>query len=227
MKITELIKNIIFCNRCAACGELLPVNQEDCFCCGSEMQRLSFDTCECCGSEREECSCDSKLSAKLEHITGVYLYSGLVKNRLLRFKFGHQKEYGKIFADKMSERAAIVYAAVDFDLITFVPSSEKDAYNTAEILSRYMSKKLFIPFAGTLVKSMQTEKQHTLTAAERMVNVRNSLSLLKGADVKGKTVLICDDIKTTGATLAECCRVLKNAGAKDVYCITAAVTSNL
>ena len=82
-------------------------------------------------------------------------------------------------------------------------------------------------FFGALIKSTDTQKQHTLKAKERLTNIKGSISLNENFSVKGKTILLCDDIKTTGATLRECTEVLLGHGAKDVYCATVAITSNL
>ena len=73
-------------------------------------------------------------------------------------------------------------------------------------------------------KTVETKKQHNLSATERMTNLDNTFRLKSGADVRGKTVILCDDIKTTGTTLKKCCDVLFENGARDVYCLCIAVS---
>jgi len=96
-------------------------------------------------------------------------------------------------------------------------------YNQSEIIARQTAKRLFLPCIDTLIKSKETPKQHYLSAESRQKNLADAISLKDGADLKGKTVLICDDIKTTGSTLLICEQLLLKAGASDVYCAVAAI----
>lgn len=231
MKALKVLERIFFPEKCAVCGETLKINENFCLCCGTEESKLSYNTCEHCGAEKDDCNCHSETTAPLRHITGVFLYGGLIQNKLLNFKFGGKRELYKFFGDCLSERVAVTFAKADFDVVTFVPSSENTleerGYNQCELLSKRVAEKLFIPCEELLIKNTETKKQHTLTAKERMTNIKNSISLKENAGVKEKTVLLCDDIKTTGSTLKECTDVLMNAGAKDVYCATVAITSNI
>ncbi len=231
MKTLKIIEKIFFPEKCAVCGSTLKINEESCLCCGSDEQRLSDDCCEHCGLPKDSCCCESRVSAPVSHITGVFHYDGLIQCKLLNYKFGRKKELYKFFGDALSERVAVSFSKADFDVATFVPSSENTikerGYDQCELISKRVSEKLFLPHKKLLIKAKITPKQHKLTAKERMTNVIGSFAIREGADVKGKTILICDDIKTTGATLKECADVLLAAGAKDVYCAAVAVTGNL
>lgn len=83
---------------------------------------------------------------------------------------------------------------------------------------------LEIPLKNVLIKLFETESQHTKNIRNRSGNVFGVYDIKANADVKGKTILLVDDIKTTGSTLNECAWILKIRGAKEVYCVTAAVT---
>lgn len=231
MKNLQLISRICFPEKCPLCGKTLKINEDFCFCCGSDEVKLPDDCCENCGKEKELCSCADPLTVPLPHITGVFIYDGLIQNKLLSFKFSGRKELCRYFGDCLAERVATVYADVDFDVVTFVPSSaeaiKERGYNPSFLLAERTAKKLFLPCENLLIKTKETDKQHHLKAKERISNLKGSLSPGKNASIKGRTVLICDDIKTTGATLNECSDVLLEQGAKDVYCVTAAITSNL
>ncbi len=200
-------------------------------CCGSNETKLSDFCCEKCGKEKELCSCKSDYSPSLPHITGVFFYDGLIQNKLLSFKFSGRKDLHRFFGDCLAERVATAYANADFDLVTFVPSSpstlKERGYNPAELIAERTAKKLFLPCEELLLKKTETRKQHSLSARDRMTNIKGSISTNKNFLLKGKTILLCDDIKTTGATLKECSDMLLQAGAKDVYCATVAITSNL
>ena len=231
MKKIELLSRIFFPEKCPLCGKLLKINEEFCLCCGSDEVRLSENCCEHCGKENELCSCDTAFTNPLSHITGVFSYDGLIRNMLIFFKFGGRKRNYRYFGDCLAERVATAYADTDFDTVTFVPSSEESikerGYNPSQLIAERTAEKLFLTCEDLLIKSKNTEKQHSLKAKERMTNIKGSVSLKEGTDLKGKTVLLCDDIKTTGATLRECSDVLMKHGAKDVFCAAVAITSNL
>ncbi len=231
MKKSEILSRIFFPEKCPLCGKTLKINEAFCLCCGSDEVKLSDRCCENCGKEQELCSCDTVFAAPLPHITGVFNYDGLIRNMLIFFKFGGRKNLYRYFGDCLAERVATVYAKADFDTVTFVPSSEESlkerGYNPSQLIAERTAKKLFLPCKDLLLKSKATEKQHNLKGKERMTNIKGSISLKGSPDLKGKTVLLCDDIKTTGATLKECTDVLLKHGAKDVFCATVAITSNL
>lgn len=231
MKRLQLLSRIFFPESCPLCGKTLSINEDFCFCCGRDEAKLSDNCCESCGKERELCSCGEKYSSALPHITGAFAYDGLIQNKLLSFKFSGRRELYRFFGDSLAERVAVSYARADIDVVTFVPSSRESikerGYNPSQLIAKRTAKKLFLPCEEILTKTKETEKQHKLNAKERFTNIKGSISVIKGADVKGRTILLCDDIKTTGATLKECSDVLFAMGARDVYCATVAVTSNL
>ncbi|MBR6567931.1 MAG: ComF family protein [Clostridia bacterium] len=231
MKKNEILSRIFFPERCPLCGKTLKINEEFCLCCGSDEVRLSDSCCESCGKEKEMCSCDTPYTTPLSHITGVFSYDGIIRNKLIFFKFGGRKSLYRYFGDCLAERVATAYAERDFDTVTFVPSSEERlkerGYNPSRLIAERAAKKLFLPCEELLLKSKDTEKQHTLKAKARMTNIKGSVSPKGNIDLKGKTVLLCDDIKTTGATLRECEEVLLKLGADEVFCATVAITSNL
>ncbi|MBQ7117811.1 MAG: ComF family protein [Clostridia bacterium] len=231
MKKREFFWRIFFPEKCPLCGKVLKINEDFCLCCGSDEVRLSDNCCEGCGKEKELCSCGTDCTASLAHITGVFSYEGLIRNMLISFKFAGRKSLYRYFGDCLAERVATVYAKADFDTVTFVPSSAESikerGYNPARLIAEQTAKRLFIPCEELLIKSKETKKQHSLSGAERITNVKGSVSPKRSTAIKGKTILLCDDIKTTGATLRECCDILFSEGAGEVYCAAAAVTSNL
>ena len=228
MKITNIISRIFFPEKCPVCKNLISINEEYCLCCGTNETRVPDECGSHCG--KENCVCDKEFSAFLPHITGVFIYDGLTRNKLLSFKYRKRKELYKYFGDAMSEKVAVTYPDIDFDVITFVPSSKEGirekGYNPAKLMAYRVSEKLFIPCSSLLIKAEGFKRQHILSAYERMTNIKGSITADENACIKGKTILLCDDIKTTGATLKECCDVLFEKGAKDVYCITAAIVSD-
>lgn len=228
MNVTDFINSVLFPQKCPLCGKVMPFMKSSCPCQGDEISIISDDFCRHCGEEKENCTCKTENAVSLDNVAGVYLYGGKIKTQLALFKFSRQKSFAKEFSLKMSERVASVFSDVNFDAVTFVPASRNSikerGFNQSELLAKGIAERLFVPFAPTLQKIKETEFQHTLTAIQRKTNLDGAFSLLDGASVKGKTLLLCDDIKTTGTTLRRCSDVLYKNGAKEVYCIVLAVT---
>lgn len=228
MKTMQIISKIFFPERCDFCREIIPFTKLYCDCQGKEEIRIGDDVCLSCGKEKVKCSCPFPQSVNLEKFAAVYSYEGLIKVKLHRFKFRKEKSLCNFFGTAMSERVATVFASYDFDVVTFVPSDKETekirGYNQSRLLAETVAEKFFIPWEEILIKREGVAKQHKLSAEERLTNLKGKIALKKNCDVKGKTILLCDDIKTTGATLGECRSVLLKSGAKEVCCITAAVT---
>ncbi len=227
MSLKNVITRIFFPLKCPLCGEIVPVSDEVCSCCRGELRKISHDYCIHCGADYKKCSCavDEKT---LDSVAGVCYYSGLSKWQIALFKFAGQKKLAESLSLEMSERAAEVFSDVSFDCVTFVPISEKSykarGFNQSELLAKGVAERLFIPLERTLIKVKETEPQHTLNAKDRLSNLDGAFTLSEGVCVKGKTMLLCDDIKTTGATLGECADELYKNGAKKVCCLVYAVT---
>lgn len=155
-----------------------------------------------------------------------FRYRSKLRNAILRFKFSGHKEYARIFAKIISEKIFENCRIEKFDYICAVPLSEKRilerGYNQSELLAQEISKILNIPVANVIEKPHETFIQHELSAEERSKNLLGAFSIIKGSDVRGKNFILCDDIITTGNTLKECVKVLKDHGANEILCCTIA-----
>lgn len=112
-------------------------------------------------------------------------------------------------------------------LITGVPLADKKlrwrGFNQADEVAKILAGLLNIEFLPLLEKTKDNKSQAELGRLERMKNVENCYSLSKNApDISGKTILVLDDVFTTGATMEECARTLKQAKAKSVIALTVA-----
>lgn len=227
MSVLQNFLRILFPQKCPICGEIIEFHKSSCEKCKSSPLRISDNFCHGCGYDKERCICqDGNIS--FSHIAALYLYSGGVRHKIHQFKFYGDRQISKQFGDEMAFRVAECFYEADFDCVTFVPmskSAEKDrGFNQSELLAKRISQKLFIPCEKLLIKTHETKKQHELGAQERKNNLKGAFALSQNTDIKGKTVLLCDDIKTTGSTLKECEKLLFQNGAKDVYCICIALS---
>ncbi|MCM1545341.1 MAG: ComF family protein [Ruminococcus sp.] len=219
---------IFYPKRCRSCGKIVPLGKSYCDCLKNTYVRVSDNFCEHCASELDNCTCVHPRAIRFEHITAPFIYTGLARERLLLLKFDGEKDEADFFAYEMSQRFAMCFPNAKIDAVAFVPMTEgavrKRGYNQSELLAKGVSKRLFIPFANVIRKTTETESQHELKKEERLANLDGAFEVFDKNRVKGKTIILCDDIKTTGTTLMRCVHVLKDAGAKDVYCLCAAIS---
>ena len=113
------------------------------------------------------------------------------------------------------------------DLIVPVPLHPKRlrwrGFNQSVLLARQVSRAYDLPMDPFIVvRHKETTPQTQLSEAERRRNVRGAFSLRSGKTLHGKTLLLVDDVYTSGATVNECSRVLKQGGAKEVHVLTLA-----
>lgn len=141
-----------------------------------------------------------------------------------RYKFGGVRAYAQPFGTLMAQ-CVRDYVHGELDGITWAPLSRKRrrerGFDQAELLARQVGKELSLPVASVLVKSLHTQPQSGLdNAAARRANALGAYGLLPGKEVADKRLLLIDDVITSGATLSECARLLRQAGAQQVYCVT-------
>lgn len=229
MKLKRIIQSVFFPERCSICGEIKPFLKAYCPKCLIDTKAIPENACRHCAHEK--CICGKNVTAKLPHFSAVYYYQGQLKRSIHQFKFYGESSYACIFGKAMSDKIKADFPDIIFDGICFVPmtrsAKRKRGYNQSELLAREVAKQLNLPLVPCLAKIKDTSNQKSLSSQQRHENIRNNFTLNGKTDITGKTLILCDDIKTTGATLKECCDTLINAGAKDVYCLCLAVTPYL
>ncbi len=92
-------------------------------------------------------------------------------------------------------------------------------------VAKALSRELSLPYAKFIGRRLVSREQKSLEFSQRRINAQRSMKIRKSADVKGKTVLLIDDIVTSGASLAAASRLLLSVGAKRVLCVTLARTN--
>ena len=149
-------------------------------------------------------------------------YEGKVREAILRLKFYGAAATAETLGALMAQCAA-EHLSGEFDLITWVPVSRKRrwkrGYDQAELLARAVCRAWGVKPAALLRKTMNNPAQSGLKEdAARRANVLGVYEMRPGAEVSGRRVLLIDDVCTTGATLTECSKVLREAGADAVVC---------
>lgn len=225
----ETLAAAFYPNRCAGCGKVISLEEYWCDECKTNIHEISAPVCLKCGMNIKDCYCTHAKALNWTAAVAPFYFEGAVRNAIYRFKFRNHPELSEMFAKEMYRVMQERIPDKKFDLIACVPMTKKRKaereYNQSELLSEELSKISGISFSPELlIKIRETETQHSLSANRRAGNVFGAYKVSSEISIAGKTVLLCDDIKTTGSTLAECSRMLCLAGAKEVFCVCAAIT---
>lgn len=221
MKILNFLLTFIYPKACMSCNTLLNYNTkiELCDNCAKDFNPYRGNRCITCDRPIDntgECSICKSEKIYFEKGYCVYPYAGAVRNTILNFKFKNMALYYTYLGSKMTEYY-FEYIMESYDYITAVPIHKKKlkirGYNQAELLAEYISEQINIPYCTVLKRTVNTKPQNALNKKERVVNIKNAFSLIDNINIKNKSILIVDDIFTTGTTINECCKVLKKAGA--------------
>lgn len=229
MKLIDCVLNAIFPTRCPCCGAIGD-SELPCEACAEDIenQRIKGKLCLSCGHEKAECECNA-YNYLFDGVTAPFYNRGTAQKGIYMLKFGDSAFAARYFGQNMAEVFAERFRDVSADIICTVPPSPGDSmslsYDKVVLLAKTCSKELGIPLKkNTLKKIRKTARQHKLSHDERQSNVKGAFKATVRLD--GKTVLLIDDIKTTGYTLNECAKQLKLAGAERVFCLTALITHN-
>lgn len=155
-------------------------------------------------------------------------YQDAVRKSHHRYKFGGLRSYAAPYA-ALTAQCVGDHLRGQFDVIAWVPLSKKRlrkrGYDQARLLAERMAPLLGVSAERLLDKPRDTGAQSALSGeATRRANVLGAYALAPGAEAEGRRILLIDDVMTTGATLSECARVLKSAGASQVCCAVLAHT---
>lgn len=228
------IASLLYPAACTICSASVEPGEYLCDGCESKITRIVPPFCAKCsepfdGAITTEFACANCAHRKIyfEAAVSAYRARGIVRHVILNFKYGRQ-----IYLRHLVARWLL--AAFDdqrlhdrrFDAIVPVPlhpARERErGFNQAELLAERLSQHLSLPLRPALERVHYTTTQTAFDRAERMQNLRGAFRLRKKADVRSLRVLLIDDVLTTGSTLSECARVMKEAGALSVHAATAA-----
>ena len=153
-------------------------------------------------------------------------YRGRVPDSIHRYKFPGTPSYAGAYG-LLAAQCVRDNRSAPLDLVTWVPLSpkrrRKRGFDQAEALARAAARELELPVRGTLEKFRNNGPQsHLHEASERRANVLGVYRLREGVELAGLRILLVDDVVTSGATLSECARLLRSAGAAEVLCATLA-----
>lgn len=202
--------------------------------CWQNLKFIRPPFCERCGLPYEgdlstpfECANCREMELYFCHARSAVAARGLSLDTIHRYKYQRALWFEPFLADLLIREAAPTLQREAWDLIVPVPlhplkKTERE-FNQAERLARRLSAATRIPMQASLLQRVEpTRTQTRLTRAERAANVRQAFALRKSEPLRGRNIVLIDDVFTTGATTSACARVLKSAGADQVCVWTVA-----
>ena len=213
--IKDFLLNLLFPPKCILCGKLL--------------EKDETDLCRTCRVESPECHKNNLKFSFLDSWAAVWYYDGYIRKSLHRFKFNRARHYADPYGRMLAMKLLNEYPE-GFDVLTWVPVSTwrkfTRGYDQVELLAGSVGRELGMEPVRTLRKKRNNRPQSGISGiAKRRANVLGVYQIVDPELVRGKRVLLLDDIITTGATAGECARVLLTAGAKEVHCGCVAVAN--
>ncbi len=218
--------------KCVFCGKELNENayNDTCEDCLKDLPYITY-ACARCGGPITENNDGVCLDCKMNNYNfakakSALIYKDSVVRAVHKFKYNGQKFLCVPFANLMFDE--LLTWDVNVDVVTNVPMFKKKEkarrYNQSTLLAKEIAEKLNVPFVEFTFKVVDNSTQTKLSYKERRENVKDVYVFNKELkpEVKGKSVLVVDDIFTTGATSDEIAKVLMKAGAKEVNVLTLA-----
>lgn len=227
-KYVNVFLNILYPRHCPVCHSILK-DQKTLICpeCEKGFCRIGEDYCLKCGKpvkdQEEYCGECSALCRSFDQGKSVFIYNGKLRQSLVRYKYYGCREYGDYYADAVCRYTGKDIRRWQPDVIVPVPLTNRKqrmrGFNQSAYLADRVGEQLQIPVAHGLVKKVRsTKSQKKLNAAQRRQNLADAFRAEE--NIRGLTVLVIDDVYTTGSTVDAMARCLKEAGAEHVYFIT-------
>ena len=233
----NLLRRLLFPPKCVACGTLTDWYAVDCaLCptCAKRWQTAREETCGICGERADRCLCvtEEMRAAKCALFAKLCFYRPAERRQTQNRVVFYVKEHAnaEAFAFLARELVPALQRMLDTDpkaayVLTYLPRTRAArlsiGHDQAERLAQALARETGIPFERLLVRC-GGRAQKDLSRAGRIRNAKESFAMVRGADCNGRTVILIDDIVTTGAGMAAGARLLRRAGARTVMALAVA-----
>lgn len=235
MTIYEHILDLLFPRRCPICGDIVqPHGELVCTACYRKVRFVTQPSCMKCGkslvSDTKE-YCSDCMRSRKSFTRGVILadYTAEVRRAITEIKYHNLRQHLDFFAAELIRQRGAELRAMGAQALIPVPlhpaRRRERGFNQAEELARRLSPGLGIPVDTRLLyRVRKTARQKELDDRQRLANLMNAFRAEKRTEPY-HTVILIDDIYTTGSTAEACTRALHAAGVQEVYvvCIAAGV----
>lgn len=228
--IGTAVLDVVYPRGCLLCGAA--VDGESAFFCTGCERKLRYEraqpVCPRCGhgvgpfGVREGyCFMCRRGKPHLDRLARVGPYRGATGKLVRVFKYAHRDELGGHLGTLLAEAIDLTDWAASADALVYVPTHWRHsigrAYYAPKVLARSVARFTGLPQAPVLRRVAAGPSQLAVPRSQRARNIRGQFGVIPGARVRGARLCLLDDVSTTGATLNECARVLKKAGAAAVY----------
>jgi ComF family protein len=236
------IVNLLYPAQCHACGvKTIAWDQNICDVCLKKIKKRLPPFCIKCGrqipGEPEAmyvCNDCKNEQLYFDRAFSVFYYDGILKKLVHNFKYNKMTALAKEFVELVIAFMKEYDIGKRCEIVVSIPMHPfrlfKREINPSEILAKNIAKKLGLHYFNSILKKTKnTPPQSMLSRTERIENLEGSFSLrkYKEHDIKGKNILLVDDLFTTGSTVNECAKVLKEAGGAYIEVITLARADKL
>ncbi len=231
--LTSLLLDFIYPRPCVVCGQ--SVSERDryvCWDCRREVGLISFPYCSWCGDPVQGqidasyvCAWCRRRAPAYDRARSAANYEGTVQTCVKAFKYGRATHLVRDLGELLTGCVDVHYRHEVIDAVTFVPlhsrRQRERSFNQARLLAGYVASQLGLECSDAgLYRTRHTDAQALLNAAARRRNVDGAFALRPSGWVDGRSLLLIDDIMTTGATVGAVAEVLKHGGAHRVWVAT-------
>ena len=220
---------------CSGCGELSGRSGRHlCWSCFARIELHAQAHCSVCGHPAEGrvahdfvCGVCASVRPAFDRVRSAGRFVGVLRDQVHQFKYNNALWLKHDLVDLLQGCLGAHFAPEAVDAVLPVPlhpaRQRERSYNQAAELARELARRIDRRFDGrSLARTRRTETQTHLDAAHRRSNMLGAFEVRRPEWVAQRCVLLVDDVMTTGATLNECARVLKKAGARTVWAVTVA-----
>ena len=216
--------------RCLSCGKEIFDGKYFCKECEDKLPYNDGAICDHCGRKviapENYCTTCKNVLVSLDKCRSVFSYEPPISALIKKGKYYNAKYVYEYFCDTLYTAYLKNYFNADY--VTYVPmtlkAQKKRGYNQSKLLAQGLSERTGVRLLDCLTKVKETKRQATLGRADRLKNLDEVFRVTDKKSVKDKTLVIVDDVTTTGATAQVIAERLKKAGALKVYLLTVAST---